>query len=765
MRLAILLLISTLAYAATGDITAVRVLGSTCTAGASCNGWVAEIDLEGLSTGGTYNFGFGANNNPSTAKLVLTVTSPGYNTSGVLGTTTRTVYGTQYLRKPYPNDATKDETAGTPLTVRVSLSDFIYSGDTATVSIASGFYTGSNAVSNLAVTNGSTLAYPKPVGRWAWVPYTRETGDFLIESTVFHRFAKNGKPLAALKYTCTDQHSNTVTAMVNDMTVSTRTGDQNKVLVYAATMPVTTLTQGDVVTCNFTAYPWVGDATALLNSDLVANGGDGVTQPDERLGPFAILLDKTGAYGTVFAVVDPVNGQDSGATTWIATSQSAAETAYASANTNSYRSLGRAVDAITAYNNTNFSRNEPGGGTILLASNAISYPGRAATTQSASNSWLTITRLSTLTRDQAGFNAGTNASLKSARLRLYGISITGSSTGEVNGAGAGNTLWVDQCEINHTGQAGIYSWTLAHATRNHITAFNQQFWYYSTTKNPYALVRGNDAAGIQAGIAATMHAVLGNRNIRPRFVETGNTAGEQISDGAVVAFNSGLNMNAAWSFGSSNGQWAYTTTVTRGIAAVQNLIEKVTATEPIIQMSADGNSATVNNGIAWHNTFVGERSNFAYNDAGSTSYPKPNWSIVGNVLDNYNIKTDTFATANGARTGNWSAVWMVGGSGNFLRVSSAKAYFGPEFDGLFSIVTGTGGFVSNKSFNSGDAGGNGDYHLTASSSAINLIGTGSAILPYDLDGVARKNDGTGAAGAYEFVTAATSRKRVKVIAQ
>ena len=286
-----------IAQAANGDITAVRIAGDT-----AHNGWTAEIDISGLSTGGTYNLGLGANNNPLTAKIAFTVTSPGYDASGNATTITRTIYGTKQVRLPYPNQTTNDESAGGGIvTVKVSLNDFIYSGDTSiTANIGAGFYTqgtASNAITGISVTNNSTLAYPKSVGRWAWPGYEKVTGDFLLESVVFNRFAQNGKPLAAVKYTCTDTHSHTVTQIVNDMTVSTRTGDANKVLVYAATMPVSTLTQGDVITCNFTAYPWVGDSGALLNSDLVANGGDGFAQPDERLGPLYEVNDKSGTYG------------------------------------------------------------------------------------------------------------------------------------------------------------------------------------------------------------------------------------------------------------------------------------------------------------------------------------------------------------------------------------------------------------------------------------------------------------------------------------
>ena len=71
--------VSTAAIAATGDITAVRINSS---------GWFAEIDIEGLDTGGTYAMGWGTNNDPTACKVVLTATSPSWSDTG----TSTTIY-------------------------------------------------------------------------------------------------------------------------------------------------------------------------------------------------------------------------------------------------------------------------------------------------------------------------------------------------------------------------------------------------------------------------------------------------------------------------------------------------------------------------------------------------------------------------------------------------------------------------------------------------------------------------------------------------
>ena len=44
----------------------------------------------------------------------------------------------------------------------------------------------------------------------------------------------------------------------------------------------------------------------------------------------------------------------------------------------------------------------------------------------------------------------------------------------------------------------------------------------------------------------------------------------------------------------------------------------------------------------------------------------PLWSMRGNLFEDGNIKTDTFTTGNGARIGNWPAVWGVGSSGECM---------------------------------------------------------------------------------------------------
>ena len=279
-----ILLYASLSFGATGDVTAIRVIGSVtgvseatsaCNTASACTGWVAEIDVTSLATGGTYALGIGTNNSPAAANIVCTVTSSAYDTSGNATTATRTIYGTHQLRKvynsgytpPYPNDET---TVSSTTTLRIALSDFVYSSDTLTCNVAAGIYTNgtaSNAASNVTVTNNSTLAYPKAIANWSWPGFQRITGStFTLRAVGFQRHAKNKKPIAAMIFSCSDAHSHTNTATVNDMTIDSGMADAVKVPEYIGTMPTTNFTQADLIACNFKAVPWIGDSGAIMDT-------------------------------------------------------------------------------------------------------------------------------------------------------------------------------------------------------------------------------------------------------------------------------------------------------------------------------------------------------------------------------------------------------------------------------------------------------------------------------------------------------------------
>jgi hypothetical protein len=315
------------------------------------------------------------------------------------------------------------------------------------------------------------------------------TGNFLLEAVVFNRFARNGKPLAAVKFTCTDEHANSVTYTVNSMTVSTReSATTNKVLVYAATVDVTTLTQGDTLTCQFVAYPWVGDAGSLLDTTV---GADGVADPDERLTPFKVVLDKSNALAT-YAVVDVTNGA-----TWstghanVDVVQATVEAAYAGDNTKSWKTIGDASKAIKDYNNTHLGHNDPGGGVILLTANAtLDWP-KVAFATGATKTWLIVKPLTGVARGDIILtqNSAASAIPASVMVKVEGITIVNNVTSVMKGNSTASQLWFHNNSINYTGATLNYQVRYTYTTNNSITALGNNLLGYSTEYMTYPLIR------------------------------------------------------------------------------------------------------------------------------------------------------------------------------------------------------------------------------------------------------------------------------------
>lgn len=772
-------------HAATGDITSVRITE---------DGWYAEVDIEGFVDGGLADYGLGqeddvyttagatassqiVDNDPIGAKVVFTVTSQGYNTSGVLGTITRTVYGTKTLRKPYPHNTLTDHnvldeddtTVPGTLRLKVALSEFVYvddeagsgkSGTDVTVSIPASWYRNSgtggnsaynNALTNFTVTNNSALPYPQVIGRWAWPGYERVTSDFLVEATAFHRFGQNGKPLAAIAFQASDQSGNSSYATTTDMTTSTRTGDANTVLVYAGTMDVDVLDQAEVLDVNFTAYPWVGDESSVLNSRV---GLDGFTQPEQRLGPLHMLNDKSGTYGVGYAYVDSVNGNDVTGTVY--SSQAAAEAG------NAFRTIGHAASSTKIYHNANASptRNSAGGAVILLAEGNHAYPGTVPTSDlgTTMDTWLIIKPASTASKANTKISSGaggTSNTLKATRVKIEGLTLSpsvasGVTNVGINGRAATDVLWLHNNTINATTTAPILRFKAMYATQNSVTALTNGFGHQSGANAvPGVLTRGNTSSSV---IEGHFYTILGNNGVWGKFIEESTSAvtsaGMATSTNVIYAFNTLYNM--------STGMDIAQTSTSTGIAVVQNLFERVGGDSTgVISISSGGGGgiATTSNVLFWHNTSAGERYQWGYNESGTISARKLNWGTRFNIFTEWGEKTDTFnSDPNGVRIGNWALVHSVGNIGDKVLTSS----FQSDFHGFFTHFGPTASylptdFIEDNSKDTGSNDGNGTYTLLATSTAIDIATTTSNfyhVLPYDLLGNPRY--GSPDAGVYEY---------------
>ncbi len=737
-------------HAATGDITAVRITDDE-----RGEGWVAEIDIDGLSTGGTYNFNLGTNNAPTANTPYFTVTSQGFDDSGNPTTVTRKVYATNYERKVYPDNATANETDNSgSVTVRVALSDWIYSDDTLTFTAPAAFYTqggnGNSAVSDFSVTNNSAEDYPKVIANWSYPGYDRVTGSAVtLRAVAFHRSAQQGRPVRTVVFECADEHSNTATDTVVSPTVDDTVGDTVPVVEYIGEVPTASLINGDTLTCNFKAYPWYGDANSVLDTS------DGVnSMPTPLYAPQYYLLDKDNTYGVTVAVVDSTNGNNT-------TGQAVDQSAFDSQNPPAaFLNIYAAANAIAAYNNTNHGRNDTGAGIIYLKEGSHVWTGGSVSTggKASSTPWLTVTKFPGSTRANVLISSASGTKQINEHLKLEDVKITNSTT---QGFTSMDALWIDKSDFASTGSATVYVNTVNYFTDSQFYNDTELQLFTATLNSPRALVRGNKSMTTLSGKTILGYTVLGNN-----FNWTG---GGKITD-SVTSQGSPANLGPIWAFNilsktsASSALIGGGLTGENGMAIVQNVLERISGdTPPEVQIAADSSSTDVNNVLFWNNTVVGQRFNGAYNDYnlnGVGPVWRRNWSIKGNIFDNYNTVTDIDAhggTPDGVRYGNHSITHGVSlGQNAYLERTGTFGGFLPKFAGLNSVVghsTDPQYVADNSILGSGT--GNGDYHLTESSPALNLVAADQSLLPYDLDGVARRNDGTGAAGAYEYVLPAT----------
>src|SRR5690606_12964403 len=113
----------------------------------------------------------------------------------------------------------------------------------------------------------------------------------------FERFAHSGKSIGdCVEFTATDG-TNTETQTITASGVDSTFGDAVPVVEWFADMSSSTLDQGAEITCNYKAYPYIGD--------VPLDSSDGVnTYPSANYAPHKWLCNKTGAFGGSEAFVD-----------------------------------------------------------------------------------------------------------------------------------------------------------------------------------------------------------------------------------------------------------------------------------------------------------------------------------------------------------------------------------------------------------------------------------------------------------------------------
>ncbi len=598
------------------------------------------------------------------------------------------------------------------------------SGTAPTVSIAAGFATNAGgggqtaaACTNLTVTNNSTLAYGLSTGRWACVPKQRlDSLSLPLEIAAFHQHG-----IAAVVFSAADESAHTVTSPdITAETISTTFGNPP---VYATTLDLTGFTSGNVVTANVKCYPVIGDT---------ATDSSGQSWPSAELCAWPYLLDSANTFGRTVVHLDPAAGSD-------------ANTAYDIANVatsaaNPVATWNRAVDAIAAFNNTTYSRNNVDAGIIYLKSGNQTVGGDSSPPAST-KCFLTVTPASGVSAASAPFVSFASAGRYLPKLvRFEGCSFVPSSAANqlMHFGLTTSDLFVWQnCTFQGFSRTSNTSF-VSGASGAHMFLGCTMVDYYegmAGSSSTPLLLRGNTITDANSKVFGPARCAVAN-------TYTGRNG---TTDGLWrTSANTNGNIVVAWNkaYKIKDSSMSVNFNVDR-FAIVGNIIELIgSSVSPALMI----NDISVSDTIFWHNTIVGQRTNLL-NDITNPLVDKQatRWSIKFNALKSLNVAQHSDDNAD-TLVGWRSIQYGTGVTGNVAATTVAPGYYAGAYSSQSSSPLG---FVLDASRSGTDAG-NGDYHPSAGSALMSRIPSSGRLITYDLEGNPVPNAGTGAAGALQI---------------
>jgi hypothetical protein len=661
---------------------------------------------------------------PINSPVTVSIQRQGYTTSGTTTTYPQTLTVTRRIRRPAPNHATLTQD-------QAALSDYVYSTDT----FAAG-------------TNNSTEISPTPICQWG-VLGRRVIGNSLyLELVAFHYEGRNREQVAAVEFTATDG-SAIVTQVVGTSNISQQGPDMNPVIVYSATLDLSTLADGDI-TVNARVFPWIGAAASIANSATGVEGTRGfnpllfVKNPTLFANPPLVYVSLTGTDDTVLA-----SGATSGGTQKVSTNP-------VTAKANPFATVVSAVNALRAATTLTGGftdgcevRFMTGTHTSITAPSVGTYTNKTA---------LTITRDPDVALNAVTLSTSSVWSSRQGRLDYRDVQLV--RTVNTGFANVSSALRFIRCTIDGGSFPGAFT-----------TSAVPIFYYYCRFLN----VQGS---ALQAGAAeqrqfrgcdfvasATIEgwSVIGCRSA----AYTPLAFGTRNPDGLIIAYNNFRNVTGA--IVTVSGSAAR-------FAIVQNVVEYISATSnPAFRLSGDADTNSLTHVVYTHNTIAGAfahgRVNIGYNDTNPPLLRSHKFiRDVGNIYVQRNTKHDIFAHLNDSfadasdRIGGWATMYGVGSQGNYIRyvdaggsVPGQVSSFNQVFAG-FNTVHGTSStvplnplFVDDEATQPGSIAGlgNGDYRIQAGSPAAALA---IPTIRFDLVGATRPAT-LAAAGAYEPLAA------------
>lgn len=690
------------------------------------------------------------------------VARPGFTAAGAATTVVDAVTAMSRYRQAHPNSGLWEAPAGGE--VKSTLSDQVFSTDSVY-----------DAAGALGLTNNSAVAYPDPACIWRHADLRWITGDSLdVGLYVSHAFARNGRPVAAVKFIVSDGVNADVEVTVSSMTTVTHASGL-KAPWFTATVDVSTLDDGDL-TVDYIVYPWCGPA---YQASVDGDGARSIAQ-----GVQTVMHDAsdTYGYGRAHAMVDPVGGSDG--TGAVYASEAAMAAGYAGDATTAYATINAAISGLAAYLNANYARpnwhdhattaydaaTDCGGGTVHLQEQidakaawprqqTMDYPVEIRGVDGSTRANVVI---------QSGDGGSSSLQRVPTKLRLKDLTlekIAAANDITFDGEAATSNYGADRCLIFENvaaalaGGASVYDGVVYRWHRAYAVECDGDYL------DLLSRVNSNDI-----GVCV----VVGSENWLPQQRLYGCAGSKQVRQATPVQAYEPIS-SEPWPAGpmvyghsiigrSSDGiAFDVGKTNLDGIHVPCSIIEKqIDGSNAAMYVNADSDLNAVANVLLICTTVAGQRLNFLYNDTGAAPVAKQGslrFCITG---DTYNSKDDTFAASpdGGRWDGNGTVQYRV----NFR----ANAHLGGDAQGddtpapgntwlgevaALGDVFGSSGAPLDPAWTSdrsatGDGAGDGDY-TPGVGHQLPAVPAGLAPYPIDMKGRAIPNDGTGVAGALQ----------------
>jgi hypothetical protein len=654
---------------------------------------------------------------PVGAPVTLAVTRPGFDASGAAVSVVDQVVVNGRLRQAYPNQASL--TADT-----VVMNDFIYAGDTLPT----------------GVTNNSTRAYPAPIACWLEHDHFAITGaTFAVNLVVAHKFARNGRPVAAVRIIASDG-TTTREQLVSSLTWQSWVATGLGVDSYRASFTAADFAAGAAITIDAIIYPWAGPSYRLsVNGNPAPNLKNTVIR-GYRVTPVYAYVAATGDNTTGVASTDP-----------------------ATAAASPCQTINGAAVKIRAANNALFARDEIGGGVIRFPvgtwavgnTTASSSAGLPVTTaclvyESITPADKATTILTDNSVTQSGANIAPRAVVRNLTLRRI------SATGQLFRSSETLTtaLVLQNCDLDRNGQVSEPLW---------INRFGRLWLIDSRDLSTATAVAQASGASVKNAVA--IGSALGG-NCTISYVACRLPA-VSVTDraNATLGFAQGMLVNSVVSGGDSGAfqvsfGGTFLATPGLGYAVIGNVIETYGSGAGAMSAWADGNTSEVHDFLFLSNTLPGAndqtRFNRLYSDVAGATAPK-NMTMRFNVVGRSASKNDVFAAA-GAAIGNWPVCMGVAHAHNTLvegttppnsNIGAGSWRYELLYPGI-QIGNGAGGVLAPQwtldASVTGTGAGGGDYRPLGTS-PLARVPAGRTIRARDMLGQAIPADGSAFVGA------------------